>query len=136
MTDDALQREWETLLHASERYEHGALAIKLAGVAVVVATAALGAPALVAVVPLAVLWLQEGIFRTSQARLAARLVRIEQALDAGTRDAAYRLHVEWMAQRPGVGGLVTEYLRQALRPTVAFPYPVLILLAALASAPH
>ena len=42
----------------------------------------------------------------------------------------YELHTEWAAQRPGTVGLVVEYLKQALRPTVAFPYPVLVVVIA------
>jgi len=92
-------------------------------VAVVLATLgiALSWPALAAILPLPVLWLQEGILRTSQARLAARLLQIE----SGASDP-WRLHTEWQAGRSGVVGLLTEYVGNSLRPTVAFPYVVLL----------
>jgi hypothetical protein len=41
------------------------------------------------------------------------------------------LHSEWLASRSGVPGLLREYAVSALRPTVAFPYAVLLLLLGL-----
>jgi len=38
------------------------------------------------------------------------------------------LHTDWQARRPGTAGLIKEYLAQSLRPTVAFPYPVLLVI--------
>jgi hypothetical protein len=46
---------------------------------------------------------------------------------------ACQLYTEWTAMRQGTGALLTEYLSNAVRPTVAFPYAVL-LAAALALA--
>lgn len=139
---DALTGEWATLQDNHEQYERNALLIKL--VAVVAFTAGIFWPQgitgnLLLCVVQGVLWLQEGILRTSQARLGERLLRIE-ALARGAADGqptaspALQLHSEWLATRPGTAGLVGEYLRNALRPTVAFPYALLLaflLLAAL-----
>lgn len=120
------ETEWIALQHDHERYETSALLIKL--VAVVLATFGISAawPPLAMIVPVPILWLQEGILRTSQARLGARLLRIE----SGGSDA-FRLHTEWQASRPGIAGLLAEYFGNALRPTVAFPYVVLLVLAGL-----
>ena len=46
----------------------------------------------------------------------------------GAAAGAFTLHTRWQAQRRGVLGLVREYLSSAMRPTVAFPYLVLLLL--------
>jgi len=43
---------------------------------------------------------------------------------------AMQLHSEWLQQRPGSLGLLLEYLKSALRPTVALPYPILLALLA------
>jgi len=113
--------EWAVLQNNIEQFERHALIVKL--LAVVLATQlTLFGSAWLAVVAVGILWLQEAIFRTSQARLGERILRLESDPDA----AAHRLHTEWEAQRPGTVGLIVEYLRQALRPTVAFPYPVLV----------
>ncbi|MFO1320821.1 MAG: hypothetical protein U1F52_14490 [Burkholderiales bacterium] len=135
MTHDGLRREWQILQGNSERYETGALAIKLVAVALVVACFAVNAPMVLTLALLAVLWLQEGIFRTSQSRLADRLLRIEAKLDAGGDEQdAFRLHLEWHASRPGMAGLIAEYLANAMRPTVAYPYPLLMIVVALGAA--
>lgn len=125
--NNALQQEWVTLQNNIERYEHNALWLKLAALLMVPLQWPLQ-PAL-----LLILWLMEGIFRTSQARLGDRVVVIEQLIRAGESDAgkACQLHSEWLAKRPGTFGLLLEYARSALRPTVAFPYPLLLLAALL-----
>jgi len=76
-----------------------------------------------------VLWLQEGILRTSQARLADRLLRIERQVADGGGNAAPHLYIEWESGRRGVIGLLAEYAAHAARPTVAYPYVVLIVLS-------
>ncbi len=116
-----LSAEWIALQQDHERYEASALLVKLVAVVLATLGIALSWPALATILPLPVLWLQEGILRTSQSRLGARLLRIE----SGATDAC-RLHSEWQAMRPGAVGLLTEYVRNALRPTVAFPYAVLL----------
>ncbi|WP_228527393.1 hypothetical protein [Noviherbaspirillum soli] len=126
----ALTHEWAVLQHNHEQHERNSLLIKLAGVALLAASAtmALSMPASVAL--LLVLWLQEAIFRTFQARLGERMLRIEQLLREGAAQSAApcQLHSEWLASRPGLAGLLAEYAKNMLRPTVAFPYAVLVLI--------
>ncbi|MEP6969097.1 MAG: hypothetical protein ABJA49_01565, partial [Betaproteobacteria bacterium] len=78
-----------------------------------------------------VLWLQDAIFKTFQARLVARLLDLERHLAQGnaTSGQAFQLHTIWQAGRKNLAGLLGEYLRSAMRPTVAFPYLVLLLVA-------
>lgn len=128
-SNNGLQQEWTTLQNNIEAYEHTALGLKLAAMAVLL----IPLPLPLQICLLLILWLQEGIFRTSQARLGERIVVIEQWLAAGGAETgkACQLHSQWLAQRPGMFGLLLEYARSALRPTVAFPYPLLLVLAAL-----
>jgi hypothetical protein len=125
MDSSPLGAEWVALQQDHERYEASALLVKLVAVVLATLGIALAWPALAAILPLPVLWLQEGILRTSQSRLGARLLRIESGLSD-----PYRLHAEWQSGRPGVVGLLVEYVRNALRPTVAFPYVVLLVVTA------
>ena len=130
-SNTGLQQEWNTLQNNIERYEHSALWLKLAAVAITLSSGSLSlwlAPALLLIV-----WLMEGIFRTSQARLGERIVLIEPLIAAAEADTgkACQLHSQWQAQRPGTFGLLLEYARSALRPTVAFPYPLLLVLGVL-----
>lgn len=127
---DLLGREWCALHRDCEASERSALWIKLAAVALAVVAVALGFDAVLALLLVAVLWLQEAIVRTGQSRLVERLLRVEALLREGAQvpRQACQLYSQWQTGRPGVAGLLGQYLSAALRPTVAFPYVVLIVL--------
>lgn len=120
---DALHQEWLALQAQHERYEGLALAVKLAAFA----AAVLVPDNTLALALLALLWLQEAVLKTFQARLGERLLAVEAGLkDGGV--PAMQFHTGWLASRPRGAGLLAEYLKSALRPTVALPYPLLMLL--------
>lgn len=129
--NEQLAQEWTTLQNNHESHERSALLIKL--VTVVLFTGAwltaLDPFLLCALVLL--LWFQESILKTWQSRLATRLLGIEAMIKRGPQsdDHPYQLHSQWLAQRPGLAGLLIEYGHSAIRPTVAFPYGALLLLA-------
>ncbi len=127
-----LVQEWTLLQENHERYEHGSLLIKLVAVLLCGLGLALGWHAALVVVLLPLLWLQEGIYRTSQSRLGARIIGVEAHIRQGGADGreACQLHTNWQAGRAGVLGLLAEYAGNAARPTVAFPYFVLLLIVA------
>jgi hypothetical protein len=127
MINPELGQEWATLQNNYEQYEKGALLIKLLAVLLCAVGFALALHEVVIGALLLVLWLQEGIFRTSQSRLGVRILRIERGVASGD-GLACQLHSEWLASRPGMFGLLAEYVASALRPTVAFPYAVLLLM--------
>lgn len=125
-----LGQEWQTLHDSHEQYEKNALLIKLTCLALCVAglAAHVAGGWLAALVVLC--WLQEGILKTGQARLAERLLRVEAWLRESEPAAppAMQLYSAWSAARPGSVGLMLEYAANAGRPTVAFPYlPILLL---------
>ena len=124
----ALGHEWAILQNNHEQYEQSSLLIKLGSIAVFMACLALSFDVLIGLLLMLILWIQDAVFRTSQSRLGERILRIEQLLEQGAPGAApaYRLHSEWLAARPGIAGLLAEYGRNMLRPTVAFPYVVLM----------
>lgn len=127
---NALHQEWLALQSQHERYEALSLGVKLAAFAVVVL-----APDPRLTLPLlGLLWLQEGVLKTFQARLGDRLLAIEPAIKSDEAAAAMQLHSDWAARRPRGGALVAQYLKSALRPTVALPYPVLMALVMALSA--
>jgi len=125
-----LGQEWVTLQNNHEQYERASLFVKLLAILLCALGFALALHEVVTILLLLVLWLQEGIFRTSQSRLGARLLRIEQAIRNG-ESAAFQLHSEWQATRPGSFGLIAEYAASSVRPTVAYPYLPLLLLIGL-----
>jgi hypothetical protein len=123
-----LGHEWAILQDSHEQYERTSLLIKLGGIALFVVCLALSLDVVVSLLLMLILWIQEAVYRTSQSRLGRRILRIEQLMgqDAPAAGAPYQLHSEWLAARPGFAGLLAEYGRNMLRPTVAFPYVVLM----------
>jgi hypothetical protein len=140
---NAFTQEWVTLQNNHEQYERSALLVKV--VAILVFTVgsvwphgtSLNGSAYFSILcfALCVLWAQEAILRTSQARLGERLLRIEACQRDGGGQAL-QLHSEWSASRKGSLGLFGEYARQALRPTVAFPNALLAALLAVLALCH
>ncbi|HEY0956952.1 MAG TPA: hypothetical protein VGE36_19520 [Roseateles sp.] len=120
-----LHHEWLALQSQHERYEALALAVKLAAFA----ACFLVSDVTLALSLIALLWLQEGVLKTFQGRLGDRLLVVEAALKSG-EGVAMQLHSDWLASRPSGAGLLLQYLKSALRPTVALPYPLLMGLAA------
>lgn len=129
----ALSQEWATLQNNHEAQERNALWLKLAAILLVAASWMTGLEPLLGALLVLVLWLQEAILKTWQHRLAERLLVIEAMFTHGPQgaDAPFQLHSQWLAQRPGLSDLLAEYGRSALRPTVAYPYALLCLLALL-----
>jgi len=131
---DLAKREWAILHRDYERYERTALVIKLFAVTVSLLCWVFALGLLISNVFVLVLWLQEGIWKTYQSRIGARLLLVEKMLvdPSATQDQPFQLYSAWEAKRKGVFRLVFEYVANSLRPTVAFPY-VVLLLATLAS---
>ena len=130
--NEQLAQEWTTLQNNHESHERSALLIKLFAVALLAGAriTELDLPVVCALV--LILWFQEAILKTWQSRLAARLTAVEAMIERGARsgEQPFQLHSQWLAQRAGLTGLLLEYGHSAIRPTVAFPYAVLLLLAA------
>lgn len=126
-----LGREWCVLQNNHEQYERSALLIKLVALVLCLIGLLLEADALLLVPLLLMLWLMEGIYKTFQARLGARLLRVERLLAQGPRvtEPAFQLHTEWLAARPDAWRILSEYAASAASPTVAFPYALLVLLS-------
>lgn len=125
----ALVEEWRTLQNNHEQYERSAQLLKLAALLAFATGYVLALPYELTAGLALLVWIQESIYRTSQARLGVRLVRVEKLLQSEAEaGSACQLHTEWLASRPGTTGLLAEYASHALRPTVAFPYAVLLIL--------
>ncbi len=131
--DESLTREWELLQQSFDAYERFTLLIKLLAVLLVSIGWLLSAGALVVILLVLVLWFQESIWKTFQGRIGGRLMKIEAALVADDDDVvdAYQLHTDWQRRRPDNKALIAEYLVAARKPTVAFPYAVLLLIIVL-----
>ena len=127
--NDQLVQEWMTLHNNHEAYERNALLIKLLAVVLAALTPLMGLNLVAVGLLLLALWCQEAILKTWQGRLSDRLLDIEQALktDSQVTCAPFQLYSRWSIARPGLSGQAQVYAMSARRPTVAFPYVVLLL---------
>ena len=123
------EQEWLSLQSHYQQDERSCLLIKLVGIVFFAAALVLRLHVIIAAVFVLIFWLQEGIFRTYQARLGERILQVEASISAAHQAThAFQLHTEWLKTRPSGFGLIMEYVKNAARPTVAFPYIVLLIL--------
>ncbi len=69
-------------------------------------------------------WLNEALWKAQQDRAGARLLALEAALRE-EQDIACQWQSSWLAQRPGIAGLIGDYVKAGLKPTVAVSYLIL-----------
>ncbi|MDN4503319.1 hypothetical protein QX776_12985 [Alteromonadaceae bacterium BrNp21-10] len=121
-----LQQEWLALQQQSEDIEGRCLWLKVINVVICAWCLMYTFGAGIALV--AIVYVLEAMYKTMQSRLLDRIVTIETALAENNPIDAFQLHRQWMQHRPGMLGLVCEYAKQCLRPTVAFPHLLLVIL--------
>ena len=130
-----LQSEWITLQTQFDSYEKCSLAIKLFSIllcCILVFAIDAGVWSLLVI---AILWLQDGIWKTFQNRIGQRLEVVEQALQENPHHVpdhrsqmGMQFNLAWSQARPHGIGLVNEYIKQSLKPKVAYPHVVLIVM--------
>lgn len=131
MSNFDLENEWVLLQNQFDSYEKYSLIIKLFAVGVLTLSLSSEVAGVLVVFILLILWLQDAIWNTFQSRIETRLLQLEEALalKQGDRDIAVcQFNSQFLEKRPGAVGLLAEYFRQAIRPTVAFPHVALVLL--------
>lgn len=132
MYKNGLENEWTVLQNQFDSYEKLSLAIKLFSVGVIALAYTSQVIGVFLVVLLLVLWLQDAIWKTFQARIETRLLQVEAAIAVGEsvdNHVACQFNSHYMLNRPGTVGLVFEYFKQAVRPTIAFPHIILVMMA-------
>jgi len=130
-----LQSEWVTLQTQFDSYEKYSLIIKLFSILIscmLVFVFDIGICALMVVL---ILWLQDGIWKTFQHRIGQRLEIVEQAIQDHsnktqneTTDIGMQFNLAWNQSRSNAVGLVCEYIKQSIKPTVAYPHAVLFVM--------
>jgi len=131
MTTPSLASEWSLLQNQFDSYEKYSLLIKLSSIGILSAAYFTNHLSIFVLLLLFILWLQDAIWKTFQARIDARLLQLENYLSnehaLENRDGiVFQFNSLYAQNRPGNVGLLKEYLRQSLRPTVAFPHIVLV----------
>lgn len=133
--DADFSSEWQTLHNSHEKYEHFALLIKIFAVALTLIAIMHSLSVFLILLLLAILWLQEGIWKTFQARTCMRIENIEQAMSKKQTDdseiSAFQLYSQWTKNRPTTTALLANYINNALKPTVIYPYLPLMLVVLL-----
>lgn len=124
-TNKLLSQEWTNLHQDHERYDRYGLLIKLTAALTCLLALGLSMSLWLTLSFILVLWLQEGIWRTIQARTSERLLAVETSMANSGDLPAMQFYSNWQANRPGTVGLVKEYVLNAIRPTVAYPYLLL-----------
>jgi len=120
------QNEWAIIHNDIEKYQRFSLIIKLFSILICTQSFAYSSNPFVTILIIVVLWLQDGIWKTFQQRLESRILIIESNIKNKTDNNSFQLYSEWQENRSGTIKLVTEYILNSLKPTVAYPYIVLI----------
>ncbi|MBT3203343.1 MAG: hypothetical protein HOM14_09305 [Gammaproteobacteria bacterium] len=128
-SDFNLQQQWITLHNNVEKSESLALILKMLAVLVLVAGLIAKLNVIDIVLLLLVLWLQEGIWKTFQSRTESHLLALEKASSDNDEKFGLSFYSEWNESRPGIKKLIFQYISNSLRPTVAYPYVVLLLIS-------
>lgn len=137
MTDKnlhCLQQEWTTLQNQFDHYEKVSLLIKMFNVFVTAYLLFVLSLEIWAGAFCTLVWLQDGIWKTFQARISVRLEQIEIAIQQSIADEkseqiliGMQFNSAWSKERKGIVGLVLEYLKQSFKPTVAYPHVLLLI---------
>lgn len=133
-----LETEWCLLQNQYDSYEKFSLIIKLINCVIFTLAFLSSHLNIIAIALLAVVWLQDAIWKTFQARIENRLLVLEDALNNKEQNLTesasilpFQYNRQFMQNRPSTLGLVFEYFGQAIRPTIAFPHILLVCIATL-----
>jgi len=120
------QNEWAIIHNDIEKYQRFSLIIKLFSILICTISITTSSNPFVTIFIILVLWLQDGIWKTFQQRLESRILLVESNIKNKTDNNSFQLYSEWQENRSGTIKLITEYILNSLKPTVAYPYIVLI----------
>jgi hypothetical protein len=131
-----LKSEWVTLQTQFDSFEKYSLGIKLVSILAWCFLIFSVDAGMWTISVIAILWLQDGIWKTFQNRIGQRLEVVEQAIkdnlitpQNNNTELGMQFNLAWSQNRLGAKGLIGEYVKQSLKPTVAYPHVALIVLA-------
>jgi hypothetical protein len=104
--DNLLSQEWQMLHQDHEKYDRYGLLIKLTALLAALLSLGLKIDLWLALVFILLPWLQEGIWRTVQARTGDRILAIEELLNKSGDQPAMQFYSNWEANRLGTVGLI------------------------------
>jgi len=118
MQQNLLSDEWQVLQKQSDQFETWSLILKLVAIVLLFSSLLIKVSLLSGLVFL-LLWLQDAIWKTFQARTEIRLIEIERAIAEEQPLAPFQFNYPFSQQSRSPALLIREYMRQALRPTTA-----------------
>jgi hypothetical protein len=118
--------EWQTLQNNDEQYERNALLIKLTSLSLFLLGQVFNTALLGTMLIVLLCWGLESIIKTYQSRIGQRLLTVEAAIKNGNESEGMQFHTDWQNKRPRGTRLIGEYAKHAVKPTVAFPYAIIL----------
>jgi hypothetical protein len=122
MIKNEFKAEWLLLQSQYDSYEKHSLYIKLLSVTLLLVAEISNSVNFFMLCILIILWLQDSIWKTFQARIESRLIRIEKCILEESTEGVFQFNNDYQRDRLRGLSLINEYIRQAIRPTVAFPH--------------
>lgn len=128
MESKGYETEWCLLQNQFDSYEKYSLLIKLAALSILFVTVLTDLATIYSVFILLVVWLQDAIWKTFQSRIETRLLLVEKCIAGELEATPFQFNRDYQNGRLSSLKLLIEYTRQAIRPTVAFPHLMLVVL--------
>ena len=122
------EAEWCLLQNQFESYEKHPLYIKLSSILMLFLSEIFSVSMTSTFLILLVLWLQDAIWKTFQSRIEPRLLKIEKNIREKTEGNEFQFNKEYQLVETSSLSKILEYAKQAIRPTVAFPHIVLMII--------
>lgn len=129
MSIQGLGQEWSVLQNQFDSYEKYSLIIKLISTCVSIFAFLLTGVSFELLLLIILLWGQDSIWKTFQSRIEPRLMIIEKHLAEENNQCAFQFNTQYLENSYKGKALIFEYLRQSIRPTVAFPHAIIFLFA-------
>lgn len=121
-----LSQEWIALQNQFDSYEKHSLLIKLFAITWLIVSVILSQlnlfNACIGLAVGAIIWLQDAIWKTFQSRIETRILNVETSIAENSNIAPCQFNREFLAHRAGAVSTLISYLKQALRPTIAYPH--------------
>jgi len=128
----SFSQEWVVLHNDHEKYERYSLLIKLVSVIICFVAISFDLSSVIAILFIGIIWLQDGIWKTFQSRMSDRILLVERYIKeqavSDNGEVAFQFYSDWDKSPKGTASLLKEYFRNSIRPTVAYPHAVLVLL--------
>lgn len=131
MSVKELGQEWSVLQNQFDSYEKFSLIIKLVSICASIFSFLIAGASYALLLLIILLWGQDSIWKTFQSRIEPRLMAIEKYIAEENDQSAFQFNTQYLKNSFQGKSLIIEYLRQSIRPTVAFPHAILLLTAAL-----